>query len=409
MNKNYEKNREQLYTYFQSSCKDCATRPMYGLEMERFLVDKKSRVTIPYYGEDGVEGFLRELSEGFTEMTHSEGHLIGMGRSDLAVTIEPAAQFEISISPQNSIDGIEAIYERFTKETEPVLKRRGLELVSYGYQPKSRIADLPIIPKDRYRFMHQYFESLKGLGPNMMKGTASVQLSLDFYSEEHLSEQYFAAYTLLPLLAFLTENTPVFEGRAFKKHLLRMKIWKETDPARVVVGPFLADHRMNFERYLDFLVQAPIVVKETEKGDVFSAQTIGEVMEEKVFDRHGLNHLLSMVFPMIRIKNFMEVRIADSLPFPETKVYMLLLKGLFSNLHETADFAEELADHHPDWYETILSKIEKAGADTPILDGDLRRAVLRLFAIAEHGLSVKEHRDLNAALPTVEEHGKLIP
>ena len=381
---------------------------MYGLEIERFLVREEDGRSIPYYGDNGVEGLLHELAPAFAKHQTSEGHLIGMSRDDLALSIEPAAQFEVSFSPQGSIAGIEEVYKRFEEELRPYLVKRGLVLRAVGYQPKSRIDDLPLIPKKRYDHMIRYFSDLHGLGPNMMKGSASVQLSVDFYSEEHMAEQYFAIYTFLPMLAYLTDNAPVFEGLPNTEPLLRMKIWRDTDPARVDVRPYLKDGRMTFDGYLDFLSRTPVIVKETEDGDVFSTETIGELMGEKIFDKKGLEHLMSMVFPMLRIKNFLEIRIADSMPFPETRAYLLLLKGLLANLHDSVAFAEEIRHADPVWYGHALDGIIRDGAMWKTPCGDLRDASVRLVKIALDGLSVLEQGGLESYLPGIRAEGKLV-
>ena len=404
----YEENRSALIRYFTAACKSVSTKPMYGLEIERFLVREEDGRSIPYYGKDGVEGLLEELAPDFGDHKYSEGHLIGMSRGDLALSIEPAAQFEVSFSPQDGIAEIEKVYRSYEEELRPHLKKRGLRLKAFGYQPKSRIGDLPLIPKKRYEHMIRYFSDLHGLGPNMMKGSASVQLSVDFYSERHLMEQYFAIYTFLPMLAYLTDNAPVFEGAPNTGPLLRMKIWRETDPARVDVRPFLKDGRMDFESYVDFLMQTPVIVKESPQGDLFSTETIGELCAEERFDKAGLEHLMSMVFPMLRIKNFLEIRIADSMPFEPAKAYLLLLKGLLANLHDSVEFAEQLREGDPCWYGHALDGIVREGASWKTPAGDLRDASVRLVGIALDGLSVREHADLERYLPLIRRSGKLI-
>ena len=45
--------------------------------------------------------------------------------------------------------------------------------------------------------------------------------------------------------------------------------------------------------------------------------------------------MLSMVFPMIRAKHFLEIRFADSMPMERVLKYVLILKGLFSDVDYT--------------------------------------------------------------------------
>ena len=329
-------NHARLMERLRNASKRPGDEPLFGMEIEQFLIDDKTGLTLPYAGENGVEGILHDLRPLFKETTYSEGHLIGLARDDLAITIEPAAQLEFSIAPMSDVGRIMQIWEGMMEELRPVLTKRGVLLAAYGYQPKSRIEELALIPKKRYDLMHRHFKSLNGLGPNMMKGTASVHLAVDYYSEDHMGRIYRAMYRLLPVLAFMTENTPVFEGDPYDGHLLRMKIWQETDPARVDVSPYLApDGRMTFERYLDFADHAPVIVKKTPKGEVYSTETLGDLMAGEAFDDEGLTHLMSMLFPYIRLKSFLEIRVADSMPYREVRAYLLLMKGLLENLDRT--------------------------------------------------------------------------
>ena len=48
---------------------------------------------------------------------------------------------------------------------------------------------------------------------------------------------------------------------------------------------------------------------------------------------------MSMVFPMIRAKQFLELRYADSMPIDRVLSYVLVLKGLFTDIDFTLAWA----------------------------------------------------------------------
>ena len=390
-------NRKRLLEKFRQASKNPGDDPLFGMEIEQFLVDSRTMKTIPYEGEDGVEVILHDLRPLFKEPTYSEGHLIGLERDDLAITIEPAAQLEFSIAPMSDVGRIMQIWEGMMEELRPILEKRQVLLVSGGYQPVSRIEDLDLIPKQRYRFMFRHFSQLEGLGPNMMKGTASIHLSVDYYSEDHMGRLYRAMYRLLPMLAFMTENSPVFEGGPYSRHLLRMKIWRETDPPRVDVSPYLADDdRMTFDRYLDFVSGAPVVVKKTPEGEVYSTETIGELMAEKAFDDEGLAHLMSMVFPYIRIKSFLEIRVADSMPYREVRAYLLLMKGLLTNLDRTERHIERWLKGGPFDLDEAVSAVEEHGIDAVLYGTPLKDLIADFVDLAAGQLDELDASYLNA-------------
>lgn len=406
---NYENiNRQRMKQRFFESCKDDCDKSLYGLEIEQFLVHADTGKSVGYYGKEGVEEILKELEPYSDSQTWSEGHLIGLAQKDLAVTIEPAAQFEISVSPQYELSEIDRIYRQFMQKLEPILKKRRLFLVPCGYQPVSRIDDLKLIPKQRYEFMYRYFSELKGLGPNMMKGTASVHLSIDYCSEGNFRKKYGIAYALAPVLSFMTENTKVFEGRPYDRHLLRLKIWNETDPARVDVSPYMKDGGMDFDRYIDFVCHAPVIVEETEDGERYSKETIGSLLAKREYDDAGLDHLESMVFPLIRLKGFLEIRAADAMPWPEVMAYMCFIKGLLTEPGAADSYVGKLLEANPDWYDTAFSKIEKAGAEAEFAGRTLREIEDRLMQIALHQLEGADRDYLASFEEKIREKGTFV-
>lgn len=411
MNDVLEKNKALMHDRMNAACIHDVDQSLFGLEIEQFLVKEDTNVSIGYYGEEGVEGVLSELRPCYDDAVYSEGHLIGLTRPDLSITIEPAAQFEISLAPQTDMAGIHRIYQGFENEILPVLTKRKLKLLPRGYQPKSRIGDLKLIPKKRYEYMYQYFERHGGgLGVNMMKGTASVHISIDYRCETSFRKKYMTAYILTPLLALMTEYADTFEGRPYHGHLLRMKIWEKTDPLRVDIRPFIRDGEMNFDRYINFILQAPVIVEEGSKKDeeFYSEETIGSLLSKKVYDEAGIEHMMSMVFPLVRVKSFIEIRVADSLPYPELMAYTLLIKGIFSNFDAGYLYAEELLHENPGWFKDALTKIEVQGARASFAQGDAAQMAASLLEFSLSHLSGKEKAYLGRYEKHVKETGRFL-
>jgi glutamate--cysteine ligase len=55
--------------------------------------------------------------------------------------------------------------------------------MNFGYQPASKIAEIDMIPKLRYVKMAQHMSQNGRYALNMMKGTCSAQVSIDYTSE----------------------------------------------------------------------------------------------------------------------------------------------------------------------------------------------------------------------------------
>lgn len=321
--------------FLQKGCKSPDTALRFGVELEHFIVQKDTKEAVSFYGEKGIEAVLKELLPFYEKQDYSKGHLIALARKDIAISLEPAAQLEVSISPQEDIAQIGRIYEAFVSEIQPILERYSYEMITAGYQPASKAEELELIPKERYRFMDRYFAKIGPYGRQMMRGTAATQVSIDYYSEEDFKEKYEIAYRLKDVLAGMFENTPVYEGSPYSKKGLRQMIWERTDKQRVDVEVFMENGTLSFENYVDFVMQTPVIVGKKDGEDYYEERTIGALCEERELTEVEMTHYMSMVFPMIRAKQFLEIRYTDSMPMDKVLEYVHLLKKLFADPKQT--------------------------------------------------------------------------
>lgn len=321
-------------------------RPKLGVEVEHFIVQRGTQAAITY--EDGVQGVLEFLSGSYPQtMLGLEGDLIGVAGPDASLTLEPAAQLEISIAPFADIDRIIAVYQGFRQAVDPYLADHGWELVTLGYHPTARALDLPLIPKQRYRFMDDYFHALGTHGERMMRASASTQVSIDYADEVDAVRKMRVAQALVPLLAYLTDNVVRFEGKIPEKPLSRLMVWRDVDPARCGQVPGLFEEGFGFARYADWLLSTcPIFVTRPAADDPdgpamrrVDGQSAAEAYADAPMSRADVEQLLSMFWPDVRLKHYVEIRPADALPLEALPGYAALIKGLFYS--ERALFALE--------------------------------------------------------------------
>ena len=325
-------NRQAIIDYLNAGSKGNDLGRV-GVEIEQFLLDEDGQ-RVPYaekHGRLGVSDILEKLSEFYPDVMRTDaGDIMGCSRPAASITIEPAAQIEISIAPLTSIAAVEAEYENFAFRLGQIIKPAGYTLVARGYDPTGKAADCELIPKPRYHYMDQYFASLPGMhAERMMRGSASVQVSLDFADEADAVRKMRLATLLGPLFAFLTDNVPVFEGEANIESLRRLRVWRAVDPARCMVVPGLFDKGFGFGAYADWLLATPPIFS-TRPDEHYTGSTLAsEVYGDAPMDTQDVEHLLGMVWPDVRLKRYVEVRHADSLPLEPALGYVALIKGLF--------------------------------------------------------------------------------
>lgn len=330
MSQNYkEQNLGLLEQYFRDGCKlNCVQK--LGVEIEHIIVRRDTRETVTYDGERGVAWILEQIRESYPQHFYEEDHLLGLYNLDYAISLEPAAQLEVSIVPKESIRVIRQIYESFLGVIRPVLEEQGYELMTVGYQPRSRVDELPLIPKRRYEYMDEYFKTSGTGGRNMMRGTAATQISIDYCCEQDFVRKYRAAYLLMPALKLLSDNTPVFEGQRWDGYLARTGIWDRVDPKRCGILPGLFDQDFCFRTYAEYLWDLPLIFLPAEGGPVYTKdRTVGELFSDRRMTEAEIEHVLSMTFLDVRVKHYVEIRGADSMPFPYVMAYLALVKGLF--------------------------------------------------------------------------------
>jgi glutamate--cysteine ligase len=358
---------------------DCGNR--VGVELEHFIVRKADKALVPYRydpitGAPGVGAILERLAPFYRERvheTHPDGSrdLIGLNRNCSNITLEPGAQIEISISPALEIRDIETVYHAFRAELDPILDEFGYELLTLGYHPTSCARDIPLIPKGRYHFMDEHFKTTGAHGICMMRATASTQVSIDYSSEEDAVRKFRIANLLSPLFAFITDNSPIFEGMPvggslvgdrsdgvdsagtpvgtapvggisasglpLPERMARTVIWDDVDAARSMTAPGTFDADFRFDSYASAILQAPAIFTmekdETgkDRGVNQNGRSFAEVFDGVELRREDIEHILSLFFFDVRFKTYVEIRVADSLPLPYALAFTAFIKGIFYN------------------------------------------------------------------------------
>lgn len=322
-----QKNIEAIAGYFADGCKRTEQKKI-GLELEHFVLNDEG-VPITY---EALDLILQSMVLAQDHVVVEDGHFLGYYNDDFSITLEPAAQLEISIMPQPSVADIEEILQKFYKEYGEALKNQGYHLVNFGYHPTRRAQKLPLIPKKRYEYMDAYFQHSGTRGMQMMRATASTQVSIDYEDEADFIKKYRLACILTPIFSLLTDNSPVYEGQKSSRFLTRSYVWQDVDKVRCLVPNCTFEEDFGFLAYAKELYhKPPILVKEGSLTRETGKQTIAEWYQNRSLTREEIEHLISMFFPDIRLKQYLEIRPADSLPLPLALAYAELVRGIFYN------------------------------------------------------------------------------
>lgn len=426
-----KKNIDRLEQLFYHGCKSDHGDKL-GVELEHFIVDRETKRALPYAGERSLNTVLNRLlgyysdaegvyDTGWEASGRKQIHLLGVTTKEFDLSLEPAAQLEISIRPTSSIRKIERVYEEFRANLDFVLEQMDAVCVTQGYQPKACADELPLIPKERYMVMDAYFERFGHGGREMMRATASTQVSVDYISCSDFRKKYHTAYVLMPIFKYLTDNTFVYEGRTNKMRLRRSDIWSRVDKVRTGIVPKALSPGFSFRDYAEYLWKLPLIycpkeflpasfageegLQAAEVGDEKTCDcifSVGNLTPDDIWNRELLSepaawHIMSMAFPDVRLKNYVEVRGADALPKNKMLGYAALIKGTLYN----SDILErvEQAIQMGKLTETDILKAEKSireqGEEAVVYNISLEELCSRILKTASDFLPKEEKKYLS--------------
>lgn len=409
-----QENRKAVIAYFQQGAKGENSLGALGVEVEHFVVPAEGPGFVSYEGEAGsigVRDVMAHLAQFYPEQTHSrEGDLIGLAGPEGSITLEPAAQLEISIAPYSSIADIVAVYEKFRGQVDPYLTQHGMRLEAQGYHPYAKALDLPLIPKIRYRYMNDYFQhEIHTHGERMMRASASTQVSVDYLDEADAVRKMRVAQALAPILAAITDNTKTFEGEPAGA-LARFALWRDVDNDRCGSVPGLFNEGYGFEQYAEWILSTcPIFITRPPANDP-DAFDLRQMYGKSAYEAYGdapmseedVEHALSMFWPDVRLKKFVEIRPADSLPAELMAGYTALIKGLFYSEESLAVIEEAFGVKDGVWPLTdasaneALAAIQKDGCQALISGRTLAEWETLLLSTAEAALDENDRGYLSA-------------
>ena len=337
-----EQNIQALVDYLESGVK--ASCENVGIELEHTIVKNEGLAPVSYSEEHGVRWILEQLREQYPEALMDGDDLVGVARPGEAVTIEPAAQLEISAGPFGSLSEANAVLGRFEDTLAKIVGEQGMTALLLGYHPSAKATELELIPKRRYRFMNEYLGAIGPFGPRMMRGSAATQVSIDYRSVDDCLRKMRLASILTPLLSLISDNALRYEGGLREHYLVRTEIWNECDPDRCGLVPGVLDPDFSLRRYAEYVLDTPaILVPDAQERWRATSQTFGEVYAETPMERADVEHALSMFFNDVRLKTYVEIRPADAMPVKYAVAYAALIKGIFYSEHNLQSYLDTFA------------------------------------------------------------------
>ena len=407
-------NINAIVDFFTSGIKSSAS--CLGIELEHTLV-RQNGSPVSYSEKHGAAWLLGQLKDdAYPQASYdADGDILGVAAQGQAVTIEPAAQVELSAGPFTDLADARACFDSFEDKLSRLLEPEGIKVLTVGYHPTARAKDLELIPKRRYKLMNAYLGSISPFGVRMMRGSASTQISIDYTSTQDCLRKLRLAFSLTPLLSLICDNSPVFEGKPRAHELVRTEIWKYCDPDRCGVIPGIMNPSFSLEDYASYILDTPAILVNNADGSAQGdARSFGEIYADKPMTRAEVEHACSMFFTDVRLKTYIEIRPADAMPVPYVIAYAALIKGLFYSEASLEKLEELLGGVTEEDIAQAKETLMGRGYDATIYDRPVADLADKIIEISTQALDDDDARalaplaDLVAARTTLarlaEEH-----
>lgn len=298
-----------------------------GVEFEHFIINRHTLESIAYDGPGGGLSVVKALIKKDWCVDYEETlGIFSIEKHGIYISFEPGGQLEISLPASHDISNVDEMYQRTVCEIKSCLPKSHT-LVALGYHPKSGIEDLPLVKKERYQLMYDYLHKKGKYARHMMKGSASTQVSIDYKDETDFEKKYRVANFLSPVLSYLFEASPVFEGSVYKSLGVRGRIWANMDPVRSKYPNKIMNESFDYFSYVNYLLTVPPVFVPSLgfTGDM----SLGDLSEKYELNEEDVLHGMTMAFPDVRVKTYIEIRMMDSMPYPFNLAIPTLVKTLF--------------------------------------------------------------------------------
>ena len=381
--------KEHIIEYFKSGIKSIKNSKI-GVEHEKFLFDNKNNSRIDY---NKIKEMFAALTEFGWNPIFEKNNVIGLNKGGKNITLEPGNQIELSGDKLNNIHEACAESQDYLFELKQVTKKIGVNIVSSGFDPISKLNEIPNNPKQRYELMNKDMPTGGELSLDMMYRTCGTQLNIDYNSENDFIKKFKVINSIIPITIALFANSSIVEKKNSNYLSYRSKVWQSTSRGGL---PKIFFDKLDFEKYAEFAINFPILfIKNNEnyisgKKYIFKDFMEGKINEIKnrLPNEIDLSTHLSTIFTENRLKKYIELRSMDTCGWDCLCAGPAFNIGLlYGNLDEVYEIISSW-----DKNKIINAYLEapKKGFNTQLMGKDLLYWATNLLNLSRKGLEVRD-------------------
>ena len=381
--------KEQIITYFKSGIK-VAEEFKIGVEHEKFLFNKNDNKRINY---SKIKEMFNALMEFGWNPILEKNNIVGLNKKGKNITLEPGNQIELSGDKLNNIHEACAESQDYLFELRQVTKKLDINIVSAGFDPISKLHEVPNNPKERYELMTKDMPEGGALSLDMMYRTCGTQINIDYASENDFIKKFRIVNSIVPITIALFSNSSIVEKKNSSYLSYRSKVWQNTSRGGL---PKIFFEELNFERYADFIINFPILFINDNnkyisgKKYVFKDFMEGRINEikNKLPNESDLSTHLSTIFTENRLKKYIEMRSMDTCGWDCLCAGPAFNTGiLYGNVDETFDLVSKW---EKDKIINAYLEVPQKGFNTQLMGKDLLYWASHLLNLSKKGLEARD-------------------
>ena len=384
---------EDLIDHFRHAEKP---RPAWRVGTEHELIGVRATGpligTAPAYdGPDGIGAILAGFAaRGWTPVREGE-HVIALTHGDAQVTIEPGGQLELAAQPLADGRELVGLLRDHVATLGAITRPMGLAWLSIGFRPFGTLADVPVMPKQRYDVMRAYMPHVGSRGLEMMMRTATVQTNLDWSDEADAAAKLRCLMSVTSIITALWAASPIVDGRVAGFQSYRAHIWRGTDNQRAGLLRFAFERDDVYRAYVEWALDVPMYFVyrggyQAVRGLTFR-RFLAEGWQGQRANLEDWALHLSTLFPDARMKRYMEVRGADCGSMEMIGALGPFTRGLLYDATARAAATALTAGLDFDARQRLADEVPRAGLATRVGDRTVGQLARELVAIARDGLS----------------------
>ncbi|WP_440677861.1 glutamate--cysteine ligase [Candidatus Pelagibacter sp. HIMB1587] len=383
-------NKEKIIEYFKSGIKEDKDFRI-GIEHEKFLFNTNDNKRIDY---PKVKEMFTALTEFGWNPVFEKENIIGLNKGGKNITLEPGNQIELSGDKLNHMHEACAESQDYLFELKQVTKKLDIKIVSAGFDPISKLEDIPNNPKQRYELMTKDMPLGGELSLDMMYRTCGTQLNIDYNSEEDFIKKFKLANSIVPISIVLFANSSIVEKKNSNYLSYRSKVWQSTSRGGL---PKLFFENLDFEKYAEFVMSFPILfIQHNDQYISGRKYTFKDFMDGKIEEignrlptESDLTTHLSTIFTENRLKKYIELRSMDTCGWDCLCAGPAFNIGLlYGNLDEAYEL---VSSWETDKIINAYLEAPQKGFNTQLMGKDLLYWTSALLNISRKGL---EKRDI---------------